>query len=145
MVYYRDRALDRTFGALADPTRRAMLARLGEQESLSVSELARPFAISLPAIMKHLDVLSGAGLIVRSKTGRTVACRLNADPMQAAMDWLERYQRFWSEQLDQLAAFVEEESCPTQPPSPPSQASPSNAGSTRRRPRSIKPGPIRRK
>ena len=79
--------LDRTFGALADPTRRALLARLSEHQDLSVSELARPFAMSLPAIMKHLDVLSDAGLIVRSKTGRTVACRLNADPMRAAMDW----------------------------------------------------------
>ena len=69
--------------------------------------------MSLPAIMKHLDVLSDAGLIVRIKTGRTVACQLNADPMQAAMDWLERYQRFWSEQLDRLAAFVEEEIMPT--------------------------------
>jgi DNA-binding transcriptional ArsR family regulator len=136
--------LDRTFGALADPTRRALVARLSEHQDLSVSELARPFAISLPAIMKHLDVLSDAGLIVRTKTGRTVACRLNADPMQAAMDWLERYQRFWSEQLDRLAAFVEEESWPTQPPSPPSQASPSSAASTRRRPRSTKPGPTRR-
>src|SRR5882724_6741975 len=145
MVYYRDSALDRTFGALADPTRRALLARLGEQDSLSVSELAHPFTISLPAIMKHLDVLSEAGLIVRSKTGRTVACRLNADPMQAAMDWLERYQRFWSEQLDRLAAFVEEESCQPQPPSPPSQASSSSAASTRRRPKSTRPGPTQRK
>jgi len=145
MVHYRDSALDRTFGALADPTRRAMLARLGELDSLSVSELARPFAISLPAIMKHLDVLSEAGLIVRTKTGRTVACRLKAEPMQAAMDWLERYQRFWSEQLDQLAAFVEEESWPASPASPPSQASSSSAASTHRRPRSTKPGPTRRK
>jgi DNA-binding transcriptional ArsR family regulator len=136
--------LDRTFGALADPTRRALVARLSEHQDLSVSELARPFAMSLPAIMKHLDVLSDAGLIVRTKTGRTVACRLNANPMQAAMDWLERYQRFWSEQLDRLAAFVEEESCPTQPPSRPSQVSLSSATSTPRRPRSTKPGPTRR-
>src|SRR5260221_6558213 len=107
MVHYRDSVLDRTFGALADPTRRAMLARLGELDSLSVSELARPFAISLPAIMKHLDVLSEAGLIVRSKTGRTVACRLKADPMQAAMGWLQRYQRFRSEQLYRLAALFD--------------------------------------
>jgi DNA-binding transcriptional ArsR family regulator len=140
--------LDRTFGALADPTRRALVARLSEHQGLSVSELARPFAISLPAIMKHLDVLSEAGLIVRSKTGRTVACRLNADPMQAAMDWLERYQRFWSEQLDRLAAFVEEETCPPSPANPassPSQASSSSAASTRRRPKSTRPGPTPRK
>jgi len=144
MVKY-EADLDRTFGALADPTRRALVARLSEHQGLSVSELARPFAISLPAIMKHLDVLSEAGLIVRSKTGRTVACRLNTDPMQAAMDWLERYQRFWSEQLDQLAAFVEEESWPASPASPPSQASSSSAASTRRLPRSTRPGPTRRK
>ena len=77
--------------------------------SLSVSELAQPFAMSLPAIMKHLDVLSDAGLIAREKTGRTVACRLTARPMEQAMDWLNRYQRFWSENLDRLAAFVEED------------------------------------
>ena len=77
--------LDRTFAALADPTRRALLARLGEQQSLSVSELARPFPMSLPAIVKHLDVLSDAGLITRTKTGRTVACRLTAAPMEEAI------------------------------------------------------------
>src|SRR5262249_60497236 len=67
------RSLDRTFAALADPTRRALLARLGSRETFSVSELAQPFAMSLPAIMKHLDVLSDAGLIAREKTGRVVA------------------------------------------------------------------------
>ena len=77
-----------------------------------MSELAQPFAMSLPAIMKHLDVLSDAGLITRTKTGRTVACRLSARPMEQAMDWLSRYQRFWSENLDRLAAFVEEEQWP---------------------------------
>jgi len=143
MVKYSDAALDRTFGALADPTRRALVARLSEAQGLSVSELARPFAMSLPAIMKHLDVLADAGLIVRTKSGRTVACALNADPMQAAMEWLDRYQRFWSEQLDRLAAFVEEETCP--PASLPNQASSSSAASTRRRPKSTKPGPTRQK
>src|SRR6266702_8321090 len=113
MVKYQGRKLDRTFAALADPTRRALVARLGEQSSLSVSELAQPFAMSLPAIMKHLDVLSNAGLIRRTKTGRTVACRLTAAPMEQAMDWLNRYQRFWSAQLDRLAAFVEEDKWPS--------------------------------
>src|SRR5882757_8876611 len=132
MVKYQDRALDRTFAALADPTRRALLAQLGKQQSLSVSELAKPFPVSLPAIMKHLDVLSDAGLIARSKTGRTVACRLTATPMEQAMDWLNRYQRFWSDRLDRLAAFVEEDSWPPNQTlsaaraSSPSQASPSN-------------------
>ncbi|WP_036024440.1 ArsR/SmtB family transcription factor [Paraburkholderia dilworthii] len=108
MVKFNETILDRTFAALADPTRRALLARLSETE-LSVSELAEPFAMSLPAVMKHLDVLSGAGLITRSKNGRTVACRLSPQPMEEAMAWLGRYQRFWSESLDRLAAFVEEE------------------------------------
>src|SRR5882757_7895621 len=121
MVKYREDVLDRTFAALADPTRRALVARLGDRDSLSVSELAQPFAMSLPAIMKHLDVLSDAGLIAREKTGRTVACRLTAKPMEQAMDWLNRYQRFWSESLDRLAAFVEEN------PWPPSQALSSQA------------------
>ena len=73
MVNYRSEPLDRVFAALADPTRRALVARLGGVHSLSVSELKRPFDVSLPAIMKHLDVLAEAGLIARNKTGRTVA------------------------------------------------------------------------
>src|SRR5437016_5711227 len=145
MVKYQDHRLDRTFAALADPTRRALLARLEDQPSLSVSELAQPFAMSLPAIMKHLDVLSDAGLITRTKTGRTVACRLAAAPMEHAMEWLNRYQRFWTERLDRLAAFVEEESWPPSPLSPQSPVSPSSAASTRRRRRSSAPGRIRRK
>jgi DNA-binding transcriptional ArsR family regulator len=86
MVNYQEAHLDRTFSALADPTRRALLARLDEEESVSVSDLARPFPVSLPAIMKHLDVLSDAGLIVRTKTGRTVACQLSPGPMEQAME-----------------------------------------------------------
>lgn len=108
MVKYDDADLDRTFSALADPTRRALLARLEEEDGLSVSELARPFPVSLPAIMKHLDVLSDAGLITRAKTGRTVACRLSAGPMEEAISWLARYERFWSASLDRLAGFVEQ-------------------------------------
>jgi DNA-binding transcriptional ArsR family regulator len=151
MVKYNDEALDRTFAALADPTRRALLARLGRQDGISVSELAQPFAMSLPAVMKHLDVLSDAGLVTRSKTGRIVACRLTARPMEQAMDWLSRYQRFWSENLDRLAAFVEEDqwppnqALPATPGSPRNRASPSNAASTRGPRRSTPPGPIRRK
>jgi DNA-binding transcriptional ArsR family regulator len=118
MVKYQDETLDRTFAALSDPTRRALLARLGEQDTLSVSELASPFPISLPAIMKHLDVLTDAGLIVREKSGRTVACRLTAQPMQQAMNWLNRYAQFWSDNLDRLAAFVEDNPWPTQPSTP---------------------------
>jgi DNA-binding transcriptional ArsR family regulator len=115
--------LDRTFAALADPTRRALLARLREEDGLSVSALAKPFSVSLPAIMKHLDVLSDAGLVVRSKVGRTVTCRLNAGPMEEAMTWLARYERFWTERLDRLAALVEEmpaqeDECRSAPASP---------------------------
>jgi DNA-binding transcriptional ArsR family regulator len=143
MVNYKADPLNRVFAALSDPTRRALLARLGEEESLSVSELARPFTLSLPAVMKHLDVLSDAGLIARAKTGRSVACRLTAAPMEEATQWLNRYQRFWTERLDRLAAFLEEEPCP--PTRPPNRASPSSAGSTRRRPKSSAPGPTRKK
>jgi len=151
MVKYSENVLDRTFAALADPTRRALVARLGDRESLSVSELALPFAMSLPAIMKHLDVLSDAGLIAREKTGRTVACRLTAKPMEQAMDWLNRYQRFWSDNLDRLAAFVEEDQWPAnqvQPATPislPSQASQSNVVSMRRPRKSTPRGPTRKK
>ncbi|UPK36040.1 metalloregulator ArsR/SmtB family transcription factor [Bradyrhizobium sp. 186] len=149
MVKYQDETLDRTFAALSDPTRRALLARLGQQDSLSVSELAAPFSISLPAIMKHLDVLTDAGLVVREKTGRTVSCRLTAQPMEQAMNWLNRYAQFWSDNLDRLAAFVEEDSWPTQPSTPipapanaqpNAQASRSRAGSVRGRKKSTPPG-----
>jgi DNA-binding transcriptional ArsR family regulator len=140
MVYFRPDPLDRTFAALADPTRRALLARLGEERSVTISELARPLPMSLPAVMKHLDVLSDAGLIARSKTGRIVACRLRAEPMEEARRWLDRYQRFWSEQLDRLAVFLEDESCQ----SPSSPVSPSSAATTRRRPRSSAPGRTRK-
>jgi DNA-binding transcriptional ArsR family regulator len=132
MVKYQAPTLDRTFAALSDPTRRALLAQLNERESVSVSDLARPFSVSLPAVMKHLDVLSDAGLISRTKTGRTVTCQLNAAPMEEAMLWLYRYERFWNEQLDRLAAFLEEEPCS------PSQASRSSATS-KRRPRKSTP------
>jgi DNA-binding transcriptional ArsR family regulator len=106
--------LDRTFTALVDPTRRAILARLEQEESVSIGELARPFSIKLPAVMKHLDVLGSAGLIVRSKQGRTVAVRLAPEPMEEAMNWLRRYERFWSARLDRLAALAEAEEAKVQ-------------------------------
>src|SRR5204863_2207744 len=149
-VKYQDATLNRTFAALSDPTRRALLARLVAQDRLSVSELAEPFSMSLPAVMKHLDVLSDAGLIAREKTGRTVACRLTARPMEQAMDWLNRYQRFWSDNLERLAAFVEEDQWPANqvppatPVSQPGQASPSNVGSMRRPRKSTPRGPTRK-
>ncbi len=106
MVNYQER-LSQTFAALVDPTRRAILARLERRGEASVSDLARPFAIKLPAVMKHLDVLDDAGLIARSKRGRTVTVRLSPEPMRAAMDWLRRYERFWSASLDRLQAYAE--------------------------------------
>jgi DNA-binding transcriptional ArsR family regulator len=107
MVNYSERQLDRTFAALTDKTRRAILARLESEVSASVSELAKPFAIKLPAVMKHLDVLYDAGLITRSKDGRVVTVRIRAEPMREAMDWLRRYERFWSKGLDRLTAYAE--------------------------------------
>jgi len=108
MVKHDAPSLDRLFAALSDPTRRGLIARLAEAEDATISDLAGPLPISLPAVMKHLDVLEGAGLIARRKSGRTVACRLVAAPMEDAMAWLARYQRFWDESLTRLAALVEE-------------------------------------
>src|SRR5580700_5392557 len=106
MVNYQKR-LDRTFAALVDPTRRAILAHLERKDGASISDLAEPFAIKLPAVMKHLDVLEDAGLVTRSKSGRTVTVRLRPQPMREAMAWLRRYERFWSGRLDGLAAYAE--------------------------------------
>jgi DNA-binding transcriptional ArsR family regulator len=99
--------LDRTFAALVDPTRRAILARLERGGSTSVTDLAEPFPIKLPGVMKHLDVLHGAGLITRSKAGRTVTVKLSPKPIKEAIDWLSRYERFWSNNLDRLTAYAE--------------------------------------
>lgn len=109
MVNYQSTAIDRTFSALADPTRRYVLQRLKDEPGLSVSELARPASLKLPGMMKHLDVLSDAGLITRNKVGRTVSVTLAAGPLQEAMDWLTQYERFWTASLDRLVAFVEAE------------------------------------
>jgi DNA-binding transcriptional ArsR family regulator len=107
MVNYQER-LDRTFMALVDPTRRAILAKLERRDDgASISELAEPFAIRLPAVMKHLGVLADAGLITRSKSGRTVTVRLRPQPMREAMEWLQRYERFWSNSLNRLTAYAE--------------------------------------
>jgi len=109
MVKYRPAQLDRTFAALVDQTRRAILARLEREDRVTVSELATPFAIKLPAVMKHLDVLEEAGLITRSKEGRIVTVRLRPEPMRDALDWLRRYERFWSRSLDRLTEYAERE------------------------------------
>ena len=107
MVKYEQDALGRTFQALADPTRRAILARLEAEPGLSVSALAQPFPMQLNAVMKHLDVLGDAGLVRRAKQGRTVTVSLTPEPMAEAVAWLERYERFWTGSLDKLQALVE--------------------------------------
>ena len=94
--------LDQTFAALANPTRRAILARLADGEA-AVQELAKPFAISLPAISRHLKVLEEASLIVRDRQGQQLLCRLNAEPLGDAAEWLDFYRHFWRVSLDRLA------------------------------------------
>src|SRR5215813_5858938 len=172
MVNHQPHHLDGIFSALSDPTRRAVLARLSEAPELSVTTLAQPFAISLPAVLKHLDVLEGAGLIRRHKSGRTVSCWLNAAPLQEARDWLAHYERFWSDRLDALARYLaaeapertsgptadatasptptaESQSCPptlkAAPPPARNQGSPSGASSRRRRRAALRPGPSRKR
>ena len=109
---HSNQQLDLTFGALADPTRRAIVSRLGEHgpdaaSGMAVSDLAEPFDMSLPAVLKHLKILEEAGLVRRVKIGRTVHCSLELGPMREAVSWLERTERFWSQRLDRLAAAVE--------------------------------------
>jgi DNA-binding transcriptional ArsR family regulator len=105
MVKYLN-SLDTTFGALSDPTRRTILTTL-QRGHASVTELARPHDISMPAILKHLRVLEQAGLIEQKKTGRVRMCRLTVAPMQQAADWLALYRVFWDNQLDNLGKFLE--------------------------------------
>jgi DNA-binding transcriptional ArsR family regulator len=99
--------LDATFAALADPTRRAILARLALGEA-SVNELAEPFAMSQPAISKHLKVLERAGLISRSRDAQRRPCRLNAQPLAEADSWLENYRQFWEAQFQRLDVLLDE-------------------------------------
>ena len=99
--------LTRTFRALADPTRRAILGRLAEGEA-SVSELAEPFPISAQAVSRHLKVLEGAGLITRGRTAQLRPSKLRAAPLQDAVDWLETYRRFWEDSFDRLEVRLRE-------------------------------------
>jgi DNA-binding transcriptional ArsR family regulator len=99
--------LSTTFAALADPTRRAILSRLALGEA-SVMELAKPFAMSLPAISKHLKMLERAGLITRGREAQWRPCRLEAGPLKDAADWLEHYRRFWEQSFDRLEAYLPE-------------------------------------
>ncbi|MFN2524535.1 MAG: ArsR/SmtB family transcription factor [Mycobacteriales bacterium] len=100
-----DRQLDATFGALADGTRRAILARLAHGEA-TVNELAEPFAMSLPAVSKHLKVLERAGLISRGRDGQFRPCRLEPAALAPANDWIEHNRKIWTDRFDQLAAHL---------------------------------------
>ena len=99
--------LSATFAALADPTRRAILARLALGET-SVTELAKPFDMSLPAVSKHLKVLERAGLISRGRDAQWRPCQLNAGPLKDVADWVEHYRRFWEETFDRLDEYLKE-------------------------------------
>jgi DNA-binding transcriptional ArsR family regulator len=101
-----DDRLDRTFAALADPTRRAILGRLASGEA-TVKELAEPFAMTLPAVSKHLKVLERAGLIERGRERQWRPARLRAEPLKDVADWAERYRRFWEESYDRLDEYLE--------------------------------------
>ena len=106
MVKFHGDPLSTVFSALADPTRRAILARLALSET-TVSELAKPFDMSLPAVSKHLKVLERAGLLARARQGRVHRCQLDGRTMREAADWIEHYRVFWEGQIDALAAYLE--------------------------------------
>lgn len=99
--------LSAAFQAMADPTRRAILARLASGEA-TAGELAAPFEMSLPAVSKHLKVLEGAGLLIRRREGRVHHCRLDPAPMKQAVDWIEYHRRFWETRLDSLGKYLDE-------------------------------------
>ena len=100
-------ALDRVFSALADPVRRAILERLND-EDLLVSQLAEPFAISLQAVSRHIQVLVRAGLVMQERTGRVSRCRLDAGPIYRAAVWINQYSKYWQSQFDTLAAWLDQ-------------------------------------
>ena len=106
MVKYQSRSLNRTFAALADPTRRRILAHLAQGDR-RVTDLARPHDMSLPAVSKHLRVLEKAGLLRRRRYGRVHEMRLDAKPLKRAAQWVEEYRKFWEGSLDRLAAYLE--------------------------------------
>jgi DNA-binding transcriptional ArsR family regulator len=107
MVKYPPRLLDRTFAALADPTRRRILEHLAQGDRC-VTDLARPYAMSLPAVSKHLRVLEKAGLIRRRRRGRVHSLKLEAAPMQQAQAWIEEYRKFWEANFDRLDEYLKQ-------------------------------------
>jgi DNA-binding transcriptional ArsR family regulator len=115
--------LSTTFAALADPTRRAILARLASGET-SVTELAAPFEMTTPAVTKHLKVLERAGLITRSRQAQWRPCQLNATPLHEASDFIEQYRQFWEQSFDRLDAYLKTMQSPPQKPRIPKKISP---------------------
>jgi len=107
MVSFSEDVLDKTFAALAHPTRRSILTRLATDGSASVTELAEPFEVSLMAVSKHLKVMEEAGLIRREKDGRVHRCSFDPSSIANASRWIEMHRKFWTEQLDSLAAYLE--------------------------------------
>ncbi len=107
MVHQRSQPLDHTFFALSDPTRRSILSRLAEGDK-TIAELAKPLSMSLPGVTKHLRVLEQAGLIKQEKRGRARLCRLIAEPLKEAAEFVETYRQFWETQLDNLAEYLEQ-------------------------------------
>ena len=112
MVKYKTNTLNRTFAALADPTRRRILAHLSRGDKC-VTHLARPHAMSLPAVSKHLRVLESAGLLRRRRYGRVHQMQLEAGPLKKAAQWVEEYRKFWEGSLDRLAEYLEKTTKPT--------------------------------
>jgi DNA-binding transcriptional ArsR family regulator len=113
MVKYPAKTLNRTFAALGDPTRRRILAHLARGDRC-VTDLARPYSMSLPAVSKHLRVLEKAGLIRRRRHGRIHQVKLEAEPLKQAAQWVEEYRKFWEGSLDRLAAYLEKTNKQTQ-------------------------------
>ncbi|MGB9244045.1 MAG: metalloregulator ArsR/SmtB family transcription factor [Candidatus Acidiferrales bacterium] len=144
MVYYQSSVLDNTFAALSDATRRGILARLAQGET-TISDLAAPYEMSLPAVSKHLRVLERAKLVERRKDGRVHRCRLAAKPMKSAADWIEKYRQFWERQFDSLAQYLEssqkEENAKWLPQAPHRKPGSKSAAPSRRRvKKSSRPG-----
>jgi DNA-binding transcriptional ArsR family regulator len=113
--------LSTTFAALADPTRRAILARLASGE-VTVTELAKPFEMTLPAVTKHLKVLQRAGLVTQGRKAQWRPCRLKAEPLRGAANWIGQYRQFWEERLDRLDAYLQQlkaQELKAQEPTPP--------------------------
>jgi len=144
MVHFQQTKLDAVFGALSDPTRRAVLATLG-RGAHTVGQLAHAHDMSLTGFMKHLAILEDAGLIGREKTGRVVHVTLNAGSLRAAHEWLERHEIFWNAQLDRLGTYLERKETPWTRPSGKTRGSSSAERTARRLPGSGTRGRSRRR